>query len=333
MATTTQGYVYLLREREFVNNGQEVCKVGRTKNIVKRFSKYPKGSVLLFSIFCIDMFDAEAAAIDMLASNFKPRKDIGSESFEGDTKAMLIALTSFLLNRMFTGPPIIITPETCATPVVVPLEGGSIDSVTRGCTDSVLACEIVPILVVEAPPPTPAKEEVNKTMAISRFIDSIGPRDGLIIPSLKLYGSYLDYIKAQDTWTAATFDHNQFSKTIIHNYNASTEVVRFDEGPQRCIVFPAPPLPTTNEHEALKEWLEEKVVITGNKSDYITLPALKDVYKDNFEGKPKPLDTKLFPATARAYFESKRGDVVYIGNGRLEGNRHGRGIVRGVRMV
>ena len=79
----TYGYVYLLREREFVNSGEEVCKVGRTQNVLKRVKQYPKGSVLLCCIFCADPVDAEKECIALLLKHFTARKDIGSESFEG----------------------------------------------------------------------------------------------------------------------------------------------------------------------------------------------------------------------------------------------------------
>ena len=83
------GYVYLLQEREFIKSSSEVCKVGRTQDVIKRFKQYPKGSMLLWCVYTKDCVDAEKKAIKMLADHFKPRKDIGQESFEGSIEEVI----------------------------------------------------------------------------------------------------------------------------------------------------------------------------------------------------------------------------------------------------
>ena len=39
------GHIYLFQEREFINSGEDIYKVGKTKQeFNKRFSSYPKGT-------------------------------------------------------------------------------------------------------------------------------------------------------------------------------------------------------------------------------------------------------------------------------------------------
>ena len=83
-------YIYLLQEREFVKNGQPIYKIGKTKQPnQKRFSQYPKGSVLLFQRICHNCHQVEGQLIQRFKEVFKQHTDIGSEYFEGDSFAMM----------------------------------------------------------------------------------------------------------------------------------------------------------------------------------------------------------------------------------------------------
>lgn len=83
-------YIYLLQEREFVNAKQNIYKVGRTtKPNLKRFNQYPKESVLLYHTICYDCKIIERQVIKQFKENFKLRKDIGNEYFEGNYKIMI----------------------------------------------------------------------------------------------------------------------------------------------------------------------------------------------------------------------------------------------------
>ena len=83
-------YIYLLQEREFVKNGQPIYKIGKTKQPnQKRFSQYPKGSVLLFQRICHNCHQVEGELIRRFKEVFKQHTDIGSEYFEGDSFAMM----------------------------------------------------------------------------------------------------------------------------------------------------------------------------------------------------------------------------------------------------
>lgn len=81
-----KGYLYILQEREFFHSGEDVYKVGRTsRDVVDRFKEYPKGSRLLFIMHV--PVDRAALLEDEVKrrfrAEFRPRVDIGSESFVG----------------------------------------------------------------------------------------------------------------------------------------------------------------------------------------------------------------------------------------------------------
>lgn len=83
-------YIYLLQLREFVKTKENVYKVGRTtQENHKRFAQYPKGSVLLFQMICNDCVRIEKDVLEKFRQNFKQRKDLGNEYFEGDYKNMI----------------------------------------------------------------------------------------------------------------------------------------------------------------------------------------------------------------------------------------------------
>jgi len=83
-------YIYLLQEREFVNSREKIYKIGRTtKENHIRFNQYPKGSILLFQIICNNCKNIEKHIIKLLKENFKHRRDIGNEYFEGEYKNMI----------------------------------------------------------------------------------------------------------------------------------------------------------------------------------------------------------------------------------------------------
>ena len=83
-------YIYLLITREYRNTGENIYKVGRTtQENHKRFKDYPKDSVLLFQIICKDCKYIEKIIINKFKENFKQRKDIGIEYFEGDYEEMI----------------------------------------------------------------------------------------------------------------------------------------------------------------------------------------------------------------------------------------------------
>jgi hypothetical protein len=83
-------YIYLLKEREFINSGEDVYKIGKTtQNNDNRFRQYPKNSILLFQSICSECSSIEKNIISKFCVEFKQRKDIGIEYFEGNFMLMI----------------------------------------------------------------------------------------------------------------------------------------------------------------------------------------------------------------------------------------------------
>lgn len=83
------GIIYLIYIREFLLQNIPIYKIGKTEDICARIKQYPKGSVLVYSCYSDDIKKSENEIIELFASKFKQRRDIGTESFEGDLKHMI----------------------------------------------------------------------------------------------------------------------------------------------------------------------------------------------------------------------------------------------------
>ncbi len=91
------GHLYLLREREFVNAGQPVYKVGKTRQENgRRFWQYPKDSVIELVVRVADSDTAETEIKRVFDGKFIKRTDIGSEYYEGDRVAMMAELARYI---------------------------------------------------------------------------------------------------------------------------------------------------------------------------------------------------------------------------------------------
>ena len=93
-------YIYLLQEREFIKTKEHIYKVGMTKKEnYERFNQYPNGSILLFQMICNNCKNIEKEVIKLFKQNFKLRKDIGNEYFEGEYKKMIDIIYSTIKNE------------------------------------------------------------------------------------------------------------------------------------------------------------------------------------------------------------------------------------------
>jgi len=90
-------YIYLLQEREFIKTSERIYKIGMTQKMNhERFNQYPKGSVLLFQMICINCKSLEQILIKKFKAMFLQRKDIGTEYFEGDYTQMINVIYNVL---------------------------------------------------------------------------------------------------------------------------------------------------------------------------------------------------------------------------------------------
>lgn len=81
-------YIYLIREREFINKNEQVYKVGRTTQerglTIKRFTAYKKGSEIIFlkSVCTTQVNSIENVIKKLFNEKFKKHND-GTEYFIG----------------------------------------------------------------------------------------------------------------------------------------------------------------------------------------------------------------------------------------------------------
>lgn len=87
MNQITTNYIYLLHEREHIRTSEDVYKVGMTRQSnLDRFNNYPKGSILLFQMECIDCKFVESIVLQVFKDKFYKCSFYGNEYFKGDKK-------------------------------------------------------------------------------------------------------------------------------------------------------------------------------------------------------------------------------------------------------
>lgn len=89
--------IYLIRTREFLNLNQPVYKIGRSNSkILTRMNGYEKGSEIILSSQVVNCYILEKELKKIFKEKFKQRKDIGTETFEGDVNEMI----SIMMNQI-----------------------------------------------------------------------------------------------------------------------------------------------------------------------------------------------------------------------------------------
>ena len=83
MAKFVGAYLYIIKEREFINARSPVFKVGYSDALTVRIQAYPKGSIVLTEVRVHNGRSTESKLLAALRSRFINRRDIGSEYFEG----------------------------------------------------------------------------------------------------------------------------------------------------------------------------------------------------------------------------------------------------------
>ncbi len=85
------GYIYLIREREFVNTKEDIYKIGRTDayDIRSRLKSYPSDSEVIFFIQVSNSKEVEKRLLKEFDSFFTKKERIGNEYYEGDRQQMI----------------------------------------------------------------------------------------------------------------------------------------------------------------------------------------------------------------------------------------------------
>lgn len=90
-------YIYLIMEREFIESNKNIYKIGRTKQKnLDRLHQYPKQSILLFQIACIDSIVCEKNLKQIFSEIFIKHPEIGTEYFQGNPNEMIDIIYKYL---------------------------------------------------------------------------------------------------------------------------------------------------------------------------------------------------------------------------------------------
>jgi len=90
MKQINTNYIYLIHEREFIRTSEDIYKVGMSRQPnLDRFNNYPKGSILLFQMECIDCRFVESIVLQVFKDKFYKCFFYGNEYFKGDKKSMI----------------------------------------------------------------------------------------------------------------------------------------------------------------------------------------------------------------------------------------------------
>lgn len=98
----TEGFIYLLREREFIKTNENIFKIGKTKQeFGKRFNQYPNKSQMYLHLYITDVDTFEKITIELFSKEFNRRIDIGYEYFEGNINDMIKLIFNCYFNDNF----------------------------------------------------------------------------------------------------------------------------------------------------------------------------------------------------------------------------------------
>ena len=92
------GFIYVIQPREFVNDGENIYKIGRTcRQADSRLLEYPKHSRVYYTRFVNNCHEKENAVKQHLKNKFIQRTDLGAtELFQGDITSILKEIQSVL---------------------------------------------------------------------------------------------------------------------------------------------------------------------------------------------------------------------------------------------
>eukprot|EP00798_Chlamydomonas_sp_ICE-L_P012729 gene12729-15975_t len=88
-------YIYVIREREFINTRDNIFKVGRSGGIIKRMAQYPKGSSVRCIVKVANAVEAKREVISLMkrCKQLTHCTDIGDEYFQGNIDTIIGIVT------------------------------------------------------------------------------------------------------------------------------------------------------------------------------------------------------------------------------------------------
>ena len=197
------GHLYLIWEREFIKSGEKLFKIGRTDNIRRRLTQYPKGSRLLFSIYTPDCLTAERELIRQFKSTFDPRTDIGREYFGGESHNMIEIIADYVTKQL-------------QSIIVIDEDIDNMDSTVQNI-----------------------KQDL--TVAVMEYVTNMTDvLSGKKIRSRVMYKQFTDWLKEKRYHVVMT--HTKLIRELNRLYGTTDSAFYFDDddgvGVEHCISFP-----------------------------------------------------------------------------------------------
>ena len=345
------GHIYALIEREFIRSGENVVKVGRAMSALRRIPQYPKGSRLLFCMYCDDLVGTEAELLRLLDVAFVRRTDIGRESFEGDLNAIVAFVSQYVTAKLLAGPParpaaMVDRGSDASTDVVATIVGteGVAEAVPEVVEEAPVVTEWAPVVVetvpevdetvsavVEEVPPVVVpipKEAVIPDVAIVRFVEeNKAALDNAREITTVMYGRFASFCDSMN-WKVPV-NHVRFSKLLVEIYNAQSVVVRNGMDVERYMQMPrliqVERDPTSSAVDTVASWCEDTLKVTGRSEDFVLLDDLKK----SFVGGSGMTNVK-FAGLVNSYFKGVER-VTFVGRSTVPGTRMtSRNILKGV---
>ena len=98
-------HLYCLIEREFINSGENVYKVGKSLHLTQRMSAYPKGSYVV-SVFKVNnCHTLEKVLLKQLddCKGLTNARDVGREYYRGDVKDIMKIFVDVCMTDLWVG--------------------------------------------------------------------------------------------------------------------------------------------------------------------------------------------------------------------------------------
>jgi hypothetical protein len=95
------GHIYVVKEREFIKTNENIYKIGRSKNIVRRMPSYPKDSLIYLILYSPNVVESEKALIMHFDKLFIKRTDIGYEYYEAAEKELMKECMKMFIHNLY----------------------------------------------------------------------------------------------------------------------------------------------------------------------------------------------------------------------------------------
>lgn len=197
------GYIYIMHVREFLNQNLNIYKIGRTKDIIQRFSSYPKGTIIKYCVFVHDIVLFEGELIKLFKDRFILRTDLGREYFEGDWFKMSQVVQGFISDHLPINNPI------------------------QTIQPSIPTVQLATIPVVKR-----TLIKIDASIAVMEYVDknrsTLFTSEGVIVRSKDFYTDFQKWIETNNYDSTVSF--MKMAAVLKTSYEVDQDVRDFDDG-------------------------------------------------------------------------------------------------------